>query len=122
MTEFRRSKKLHPCALNKSSLSNERIIFVNTILYRDVTGDLQEMPALDYLIWELIQLCSQVYLDKVVGINDTFDNNWRIRNNFTKHFEESCCWCSDQHFSIKCFPICAVSIPSEIPYQIQMPF
>ena len=43
----------------------------------------------------------------VVWIYDTFYNNFRIENDFTKYLMESCLQCSDEHFSFRYSSTCA---------------
>ena len=39
----------------------------------------------------------------IVCFSHTFENYLWMKRKFTKYLKESCCWASDQHFSLKCF-------------------
>ena len=47
--------------------------------------------------------CLDISLTKVLWIHDIFENNSRIKMNFTKYLEESCGFGSDLHFSFRYF-------------------
>ena len=51
----------------------------------------------------LAHYCLRVPLQNVVWIPDTFDDNFKIKNDFHKYLKESSWLCPDQHFSIKYF-------------------
>ena len=46
----------------------------------------------------------RVHLESIVCYSPTFENNFGIKEMFTKYLKESCCLASDQYFSIRCFP------------------
>ena len=56
----------------------------------------------------------------VVLINDTFDNNFGVKNDFTKYLKESCWYCSEKYFSFKYFPKYAFCLEDFIKFGRQL--
>ena len=46
----------------------------------------------------------EVHLEIVGWVYDTFEDNLRIKNHFTKYLKESCLECSYKHIPFKYFP------------------